>query len=705
MSKKEEVSGRIQSFIKSKRILKNKDIQITGIREYVGIANLILFLESLRNQVAKKGFTSKLDIFNEMFLRRYPLQMSFRRLIYDVPLNDVSEEVIAESENHFVDICNKEIEALKVKITPVDTSFRELLDPDGLLKEPIEWDIYLYALKAFGLGIDDELGAERSNFYQITIEDIISLLQGKYSHQDLSLALEPSSNIFSSRVLLVDLSSLSSDWKSISPIISPYIMRIFKSTVDHNVNLLTEEITPRYQMDELILSDSTKQDIASLCRAYKDSSEETLTFLFLGESGVGKTTLAHALATELEMNILRINLMGKEHNLTTKMKYICSMAAGRKFVLLFDEADSLFYAGHAGDGPSGWARILFQEFKGVAVFTTNYPLPYGFDRRMTYSVKMQDLKPKDKSSLIEKIASASKLELNKKQLDVLSSFDLSPGYYENIFRVALASGPLSYDSLLGAFRTRSEFLKGEATDKSGEVKSNEKLFFDEVVMKQLEPITNGIVKYKSNPDLFPKGMKVAFTGPPGVGKTAFAKSIADDQGMDLKIVTPSDLLGMYVGQSEKAVRSLFRNSDDTEKKIIFIDEAESLFVNRNLSTQSWQLSLTNEMLTRFDAYQGIVIAATNRWDMLDPAFKRRFLLHVEISRPSQETRAKMWRYRTDFTEEQVAIVSRFDLSGADIADICFKCLVMQSVSFEELLTECRHIIESRNPIQKTIGFI
>ena len=118
-------------------------------------------------------------------------------------------------------------------------------------------------------------------------------------------------------------------------------------------------------------------------------------------------------------------------------------------------------------------------------------------------------------------------------------------------------------------------------------------------------------------------MNLIFEGVPGSGKTELAKHIA--QVLDKKIILKnmSDLQSAFVGETEKNIANAF-NDAEREDAILVIDEADSLFIDRQNAVRSWEVAQTNEILTQMENYRGIFICSTNIIECIDSAAMRRF---------------------------------------------------------------------------------
>ena len=201
----------------------------------------------------------------------------------------------------------------------------------------------------------------------------------------------------------------------------------------------------------------------------------------------------------------------------------------------------------------------------------------------------------------------------------------------------------------------------------------EELYYD-IVLPCLEPTT--LEKVGIN-----KAVGVLLYGPPGCGKTLLAKAVANEARANFISIKGPELLNKYVGESEKAIRSLFIRARNSSPCIIFFDELDALVPKRSQENNNAGERVVNQLLTEMDGLeerkQIFIIAATNRPDIIDPAMLRPGrldkLLYVPL--PSKEDRLSILQTITqelpiekDKSINLEEINEKTDgFSGADIA--------------------------------------
>ncbi|GHG74299.1 ATPase [Alishewanella longhuensis] len=125
-------------------------------------------------------------------------------------------------------------------------------------------------------------------------------------------------------------------------------------------------------------------------------------------------------------------------------------------------------------------------------------------------------------------------------------------------------------------------------------------------------------------------LKLCIYGPPGTGKTSFAQYLADQLGRPLLQKKASELLGSYVGETERAIAKAFSQAQ-SDNAILLLDEVDTLIGHRNQAEQHWQKTMTNELLMQLDHYQGTLVCTTNFIEQIDAAALRRFDVKVQLS--------------------------------------------------------------------------
>jgi len=204
-----------------------------------------------------------------------------------------------------------------------------------------------------------------------------------------------------------------------------------------------------------------------------------------------------------------------------------------------------------------------------------------------------------------------------------------------------------------------------------------------------EELTEAIEWPLKNPKMFEKlGIRpprgVLLYGAPGTGKTLIAKAVAKQSESNFILVNGPSLLSKWVGESEKAVREVFRKARQTAPTIIFFDEIDSLAPKRHGESHDSGVTerIVNQLLTEMDGLEGlndvVVIAATNRPDLMDRALLRpgRFDRIILTPVPDKATREKIFAVHTknmplDKDVKVKTLAEKTEMYvGADIEAVC-----------------------------------
>jgi transitional endoplasmic reticulum ATPase len=180
----------------------------------------------------------------------------------------------------------------------------------------------------------------------------------------------------------------------------------------------------------------------------------------------------------------------------------------------------------------------------------------------------------------------------------------------------------------------------------------------------------------------PKGILIY--GPPGCGKTLLARGVATESEANFITIKGPEVFSKWVGESEKAIREVFRKARMAAPSVIFFDEIDSLAPRRGVGFSDSGVSerVISQLLTEMDGIVTlediVVIAATNRPDMVDPAGLRhgRFDRLIYVPEPDEKSRLQVFQIYTkgmplakDVNLGQLAVLTK-NYSGADIEALC-----------------------------------
>jgi transitional endoplasmic reticulum ATPase len=194
-----------------------------------------------------------------------------------------------------------------------------------------------------------------------------------------------------------------------------------------------------------------------------------------------------------------------------------------------------------------------------------------------------------------------------------------------------------------------------------------------------------------------------------------AKAVANESQANFILVKGPELLSKWVGESEKAVREIFKKARQVSPAIIFFDEIDSLAPRRGLSSDSHVSErVVNQLLTEIDGLEDlhdvVVIAATNRPDMVDTALLRpgRFDRIILIPVPDEKTRLEIFKVHTkgmplkEVSLEELAKKTE-GYVGADIEAVCREAAIFalrENISSKEVTM--KHFNKAMNKVTPSV---
>ena len=224
-----------------------------------------------------------------------------------------------------------------------------------------------------------------------------------------------------------------------------------------------------------------------------------------------------------------------------------------------------------------------------------------------------------------------------------------------MFIVLIGLGIYAFRKMSGAMSNETNRTLGFGKIKTKTLVEDEKrktTFNDVAGCDEEKAELEELVEFLKNPQSFtdlgariPRG--VLLVGPPGTGKTLLARAVAGEAGAPFLSISGSDFVEMYVGVGASRVRDLFEQAKKKAPAIVFIDEIDAVGRHRGAGTgggNDEREQTLNQLLVEMDGFEGnegvIVIAATNRPDVLDPALLRpgRFDRQITVNRPDAKGR-------------------------------------------------------------------
>ena len=374
--------------------------------------------------------------------------------------------------------------------------------------------------------------------------------------------------------------------------------------------------------------------------------------LFYGEPGTGKTQLAKILAAEAGCELFEVASEDEDGDPRVGSQRLRAFQAAqnilsnRNMMILFDEIEDVFnscgprddYGGHwnfdemfspvsARRSPKAWTNRRLEENPAPTLWLGNSirGLDPAFIRRFDMVVKLPVPPRRQRQKILRE--SCPNL-LSERDIERISALEtLAPAVVTRAASVVTAIGDelAQPDQAPALELIINNTLEAQGHQRIQRYDPNRlPETYDPAFIHadaDIEGIAAGLKKTKTG--------RLCLYGPPGTGKTAYGRWLAEQLEVPLLVKRGSDLISMWVGETEKNIAGSFRQAE-TEGAILLIDEVEGFLQDRREARHSWEVTGVNEMLTRMEGFPGVFIASTNLLDNLDQAALRRFDLKIKF---------------------------------------------------------------------------
>jgi len=447
------------------------------------------------------------------------------------------------------------------------------------------------------------------------------------------------------------------------------------------------------------------------------------TILLFGKPGTGKTEFAKSLSASCGYTACFLR-----HDRETGRRSFSDLLLAARLVdpalevLVVDEADELLNieaAFFGNDGAKdGVKKSMITNFLDGAearmIFISNATnrIPDSILRRFTFHLGFEDFRVGQRAKVWNSLDSESELFSHQQRHFLSARYKANPSRIRQVMDIC-ANLPSGNESEAGSGERL--VIAEELLSRGNEIMYSiprshlkEMAGYDPTFLNLSIPVDEILASIDRWLGKYPareSGLAMLFFGPPGTGKTAFARHIAERIGHHPIVRKASDLLSPWVGETESRIRGAFREAEGT---VLIFDEADSLLGSREGARASWERSMTNEVLTCMEDFKGLFIASTNFRRILDVASLRRFAYKLEFKSTIASRRRELlsaYFPEISLSESDLRMLNSLEaLTPGDMAIAAQRLELATKVDFSEVVAVLREEISFREPRQERIGF-
>ncbi|MDR1049549.1 MAG: ATP-binding protein [Deltaproteobacteria bacterium] len=367
--------------------------------------------------------------------------------------------------------------------------------------------------------------------------------------------------------------------------------------------------------------------VSDLLRNAMAARARGVNVLLYGKPGTGKTEMARTIAAALGADLYSV---GEQDECEERNERLSRLLMAKRLVmnddrtiLLFDEAEDVFVP-RAFERRSSkiFLNKLLENTRTPVVWITNNirDMDSAYVRRFSHAVELDTPPQEVRTRMWATSLSKNKIAMDPAEIEKISrQYELPPAYMTSAVKVArLVKNPLAVrrtlDSLEYAVTGRKSFERPDGA----RPEYHEGLVNADA---DLGKLTGRIVRGGL------RRFSLCLFGPPGTGKTEYVAHLAGRMGLRVLKKRVSDIMSMFVGETEANIAGAFEEARRDGKFLVF-DEADSFLMDRAGAFRSWEVTQVNEMLAWMETHPQPFACTTNLRERLDPASLRRFTFKV-----------------------------------------------------------------------------
>lgn len=459
----------------------------------------------------------------------------------------------------------------------------------------------------------------------------------------------------------------------------------------------------------------TIETAVSYLRSCRKKRQTGVNILIYGPPGTGKTQFCLMLAKLLEQPIYEIASSTRTGEPIDGGARLCALRSAQTVLkhsdslIMLDEIEDIFHSDtrHGPRARKSWINRALETNELPCIWLSNdvSELDNAYVRRFDLVIEAPN---PDKAQRVKILRNLGAARLGEGALERLGEHEaLAPAVFERAYKVARLAHPRSVKKQA---QTVTELIDSTLKAQGHPLLAKKKasglpsVYSPEYINSDVD-MTGLLSGLKRCTDA-----RICLYGLPGTGKTAFAHWLAESLEKPLHIKRASDLLGMYVGETEGNMARAFKEAEE-EGAILLLDEVDSFLQERGKAQRNWEVTSVNEMLTQMESFEGIFIASTNLMDNLDQAALRRFDLKVNFKALTREQRLALYKRHlaelklTDQAPARAMLVGLENLTPGDFAAVTRQARFNPFASAEELVKALAAEVALKAGPKRAIGFV
>ena len=441
-----------------------------------------------------------------------------------------------------------------------------------------------------------------------------------------------------------------------------------------------------------------RDHIERLITGALQSPASGVNILLYGPPGTGKTEFCKVLAKRLGVTLYSVGESDDDDDEMTRRERLQELrltqrllAKSRNSLILFDEMDDLltngaglsffgmsFSSNSRNGGSKVYMHQLLERSPAPTLWTINdtSSVDRSLLRRMSYALELGPPSMSVRTRIWKRQLERCGIEADAEDVCALArEFTATPGIAAGATAAASIAGG-GIDAVRIGVQSLSRLVSCEVPPEGVP-----KLFDPTLIQATTCPVKLADRLVDSGELRF----SLCLQGPPGTGKSAYVRYLAERMGLEVLQKRTSDLLSMWVGNTEKNIAAAFREAQNTNSFLVF-DEADSLLYDRKFAQKSWEVNQVNEMLTWMEVHKLPFACTTNFGEHLDSATLRRFVFKITLDylKPEQ-IRAAFQTYFGCAPPERVLNLT--NLTPGDFSVVHRKCAIIGQSNDQEALAE------------------